>query len=192
MTILHNGRRPAPPAMSGLRGDAAGTGPRRRRSPARPAASTGTARLGMEDPLRRPRRPRHRGTGVPVHDHPGLRPVPVRRRLRHPHGGHAGRPAPAVGRGRLPGPAGLAARRAGHQPRPVRPRPARHRQVHPGQTADHRGRGDRHPGPHPRRHQTRLHPAHRAPRRPGHPHRPRPGPDQPARRRAARPGAAPG
>ena len=76
-------------------------------------------------------------------------------------------------------------------PGDVRPRPARHRQVRPGQTAGHRRGRDRHPGAHPRRHQTRLHAADRAPRRPGDPGRPRPGPDQPAGRRAARRRAAP-
>ena len=37
-----------------------------------------------------------------------------------------------------------------------------HRQIHPGQTAGHRSRRVRHPGPGPRRHQARLHPAGRA------------------------------
>ena len=87
---------------------------------------------------------------------------------------------------RLPGPAGLAARRAGHQPRDVRPGPARHRQIRPGEAPGHRGGRLRHPGTDPRRHQTRLHAADPALRRAGHPDRPRPGPDQPARRRAAR------
>ena len=149
------------------------------------------ARLGLAAAQRGPGRPRHRRPGVPGHHHPGLRPVPVRGRRRHTRSRDTGRPAPAARRGRLPGPAGLAARRTGHQPRHVRPRPARHRQVHPGQTPGHRQRGDRRHRAHPRRHQTRLHPAHRAPRRPGHPHRPGPGPDQPPRQRAARPGAAP-
>ena len=79
----------------------------------------------------------------------------------------------------------------GHQPRRVHPRPARHRQEHAGQTADHRRGRDRHPGHHPRRHQARLHDADRAPRRPGDPDRPGPGPDQPAGCRAAGRRAAP-
>ena len=58
--------------------------------------------------------------------------------------------------------------------------------IRPGQTAGHRSGRVRHQGPDPRRHQTRLHPARRSSRRPGHPHRPRPGQDQPAGRRAAR------
>ena len=153
-------------------------------------AAPGPARTGLEDPVRRPRRARHGGTGIPGHHHPGLRPVPVRRRLRHPGGGHAGRPPPAVRRGRLPGPAGVAAGRPGRQPRRVHPRPARHREIHPGQAPDHRRGRDRHQGHHPRRHQARLHAAHRASRRAGHPHRPRPGPDQPAGQRATGPGAA--
>ena len=50
--------------------------------------------------------------------------------------------------------------------------------------------GGRHPHPHPGRHQTRLHRAREVPRRAGHPGRTRPGPDQPARLRTARRGAA--
>ena len=137
----------------------------------------------MEDPRRRPRRARRRGTGVPGHHHPGLRAVPVHRRLRHPGHRHPGRTASAIRRGGVPGPAGLAARRADHQPRRVRPRPAGHRQIHPGQKAAHRSRRRRHPGPGPRGHQAGLQHAGRASRRPGDPRRPRHGPDQPARRR---------
>ena len=132
MTLL-NPARPRRPARHGRR-------PATAAAPAHPgtavplprhAAGPGAARLGVEAPDARPGRARHGGTGVPGHHHPGLRPVPVRGRVRHPHRGHPGRPAPAVGRGGLPGPAGLAARRAGHQPRRVRPRPARHRQDPP-------------------------------------------------------------
>ena len=107
-----------------------------------------------------------------------------------PGGGHSGRAASALGRGRLPRPAGVAARRAGHQPRDVRPRPARHRQVRARQAARHRSGGVRHPGAHPGRHQAGLHPAGPPPRRAGDPDRPGPGPDQPSRRRATRRGAA--
>ena len=86
------------------------SGPARHcRAVSRRAAGAGAARLGVEAPVRRPRRAHHRGTGIPGHHRPGLRPVPVRGRVRHPRRGHPGRPAPAVGRGGLPGPAGLAA-----------------------------------------------------------------------------------
>ena len=139
----------------------------------------------MEDPRRRPCRPRRRGTRIPGDHHPGLRTVPLRRGLRHPGRRHAGRQAPALGRGGLPGPAGLAARGAGHQPRRIRLGPARRRQVHPRQTADHRSGGDRYPGPCARGHQAGLQHAGRASRRAGDPHRPRPGPDQPAGWRGA-------
>ena len=47
-------------------------------------AAAGAAGLGLEDPVRRPGRPRRRGTRVPGHDHPGVRPVPVRRRAAAP------------------------------------------------------------------------------------------------------------
>ena len=149
------------------------------------------ARVGLEDPVRGPLRARHGGIRIPGHHHADLRAVPLCRRLGNSRRGDAGRTAPAVRRSRLPGPAGLAARRPGGQPRRVHPRPAGHREIHPGQAADHRGRRDWHQGHHPGRHQTRLHPAGRASRRAGHPHRPRPGPDQPPRRRTAGRGAAP-
>ena len=138
----HAEQRPAAPRRPAPRrdGNAAAARPRPRRRPPRPAAGAGAARLGMEGPPGGPGRARDGGTGIPGHHHPGLRPVPVRRRVGHPRRRHAGRPAPALGRGRLPGPAGLAARRAGHQPRRVRPRPARHRQ-------DPRWSSGRSPGP---------------------------------------------
>ena len=108
MTSLHPARSPRPARP----GQPAGWPPGRprRRLPGAPGA--GPAGVGMEDPRRRPRRARRGGTGVPGHHHPGLRAVPVHRRLRHPGHRHPGRTAPAVRRGGVPGPAGLAARRA--------------------------------------------------------------------------------
>ena len=95
-----------------------------------------------------------------------------------------------MGRGGLPRPARVAARGPGHQPGHVRPRPARHRQVHPRQTAGHRRRRLRVHSCRPWRHQTGLHDADRPSRRPGDPHRPWPGHDQPTRYRPSRRRAA--
>ena len=48
--------------------------------------------MGLESALRRARRTRHAGTGVPGHHHPDLRPLPLCRGLGHPRRGHPGRP----------------------------------------------------------------------------------------------------
>ncbi len=63
---------------------------------------------------------------IPGHHRAGLRSLPVRGRVGGAAGRHAGGPPPAVGRGGLPGPAGLAAGRPGHQPRSVPARPSPH------------------------------------------------------------------
>ena len=87
MTILHNGRpaRPARHVRAAAMRQAPGRGAAVPR-PGLPPAQVPPA-WGWKIPCACRRRPRHRGTGVPVHDHPGLRPVPVRRRLGTPTAG---------------------------------------------------------------------------------------------------------
>ena len=84
MTMLHPARPPRPARRASAPAARPAPGARRGRPPARPAAGAGAAVVGVEAALRRPRRARHGGTGVPGHHHPGLRPVPVRRRVGHP------------------------------------------------------------------------------------------------------------
>ena len=129
---------------------------------------------------------RGRSAGVPGHDRPGLRPVPVHRRIRLSDGGRAVRPAHDLGRGGLPRPVRLDGRRTHHQPRRLLPRPARHRQELGRQADLPRLHGVRRRPAVPRRRQARLHLGRPVRRRPGHPDRARARPHQPARRRPAR------